>query len=91
VAATIEGSGVGIGVLPHIAHLLRQGVLVAPFGMDAIALRGAFYIVRRPDVAGRDAIEALVDWLMDEVRRDGEAGAATRRTAARRRKSGGSR
>jgi DNA-binding transcriptional LysR family regulator len=91
VAATIEGSGVGIGVLPHIAHLLRQKVLVAPFGMDAIALRGAFYIVRRPDVAGRDAIEALVDWLMAEVRHDAESGAATRRTAARRRKSSGSR
>jgi LysR family transcriptional regulator, glycine cleavage system transcriptional activator len=72
VAAAIEGSGIGIGVLPHTAEYLRQKVLCAPFGMEAVALRGTFFIVRRPDVAGRDAVEAFIDWLWSEVRRDGE-------------------
>ena len=72
VAAAIEGSGVGLGVLPHTAEHLHRKVLCAPFGMEAVALRGTFFIVRRPDVAGRDAVEAFVDWLWSEVRRDGE-------------------
>ena len=76
VAAAIEGSGIGLGVLPHTAEHLRQKVLCAPFGMEAVALRGTFFIVRRPDVAGRDAVEAFVDWLWSEVRRDGELGPA---------------
>jgi DNA-binding transcriptional LysR family regulator len=85
VAAAVEGSGVCIGVLPHTAHLLRQKVLCVPFGMDAIALRGTFYVVRRPGVAGRDAVEAFVGWLWTEVRRDGDAstGGPTARGRAR--------
>ena len=68
VAAAIEGSGIGLGVLPHTAEHLRQKVLCAPFGMEAVALRGTFFIVRRPDVAGRDAVEAFIDWLWSEVK-----------------------
>jgi hypothetical protein len=74
-------------VLPHIAHLLRQKVLCVPFGMDAVALRGTFYVVRRPDVAGRDAVEAFVEWLWAEVRRDGEASGSPVRAAGRRRRA----
>ena len=62
--------------------------------MEAVALRGTFFIVRRPDVAGRDAVEAFVDWLWSEVRRDGEftlaprrARAGVQRTGARARRS----
>ena len=80
VSAAIEGSGVAIGVLPHTAHYLRQKVLCAPFGMDAVALRGTFFIDRRPDVAGRDAVEAFVSWLWSEVRRDGEPAPASIRS-----------
>lgn len=73
VAAAIEGSGVGMAVLPHTALHLRQNLLCAPFGMDAVALRGRFFLIRRPDVVGRDAVEAFVDWLRAEVRRDDES------------------
>ena len=52
VSAAIEGSGVGIAVLPHTAEYLRQSVLCAPFGMDAVGIHGTFFIVRRPDGAG---------------------------------------
>ena len=72
VAAAIEGSGVAMGVLPHVAEHLREGVLCAPFGSDGMAHRGTFYVVRRPDVAGRDTVEAFIAWLWDEARREGE-------------------
>ncbi len=72
ISAAIEGSGVAMGVLPHVTHHLREGMLSAPFGSGAIADWGVFFIVRRRDVAGRDAVEAFVGWLKSEVRRDGE-------------------
>lgn len=93
--AAIEGAGVAIGVLPHLAQQLRDKVLCAPFGRDAIANRGAFFIVLRRDVAERDAVKAFVDWLRSEVRRDGELTLApTRvadRSAARRAQASGAR
>ncbi|MEO8186946.1 MAG: LysR substrate-binding domain-containing protein [Burkholderiaceae bacterium] len=70
--AAIEGAGVAVGVLPHLTQQIRDGVLCAPFGSDAIACRGTFYVVLRRDVAGRDAVRAFVDWLRSEVRRDAE-------------------
>ena len=84
VAAAIEGSGVGLGVLPHTAEHLHRKVLCAPLGMEAVALRGTFFLVRRPDVAGRDAVEAFIDWLWSEVRRDGERAPAPSARSGRR-------
>lgn len=72
VSAAIEGSGVAMGVLPHAAQYLREGVLCAPFGRDGVAQRGAFYVVCRPDVTGRDAVQAFVAWLWSEVKGEGE-------------------
>ena len=76
VAAAIDDAGVGIAVLPHTAQHLHQKVLCAPFGVDVAALMGVFFIIRRPEVAGRDAVEAFVDWLRSEVRRDAEVAPA---------------
>ena len=72
ISAAIEGSGVAMGVLPHVMQRLREGLLLAPFGSDAIAQWGVFLLVRRRDVAAREAVEAFVAWLKSEVRRDGE-------------------
>jgi DNA-binding transcriptional LysR family regulator len=83
VAAAIEGSGVAMGVLPHVAEQLRDRVLCAPFGEGARANRGAFFIVLRRDLAGRDAAEAFVAWLRSEVRRDAEMTLASPRAARR--------
>ena len=76
VSAAIEGSGVGIAVLPHSPTFAPEQPCV-PFGMEAVALLGVFYIIRRPDVAGREAVEAFVDWLWSEVRRDAELAPAS--------------
>ena len=70
--AAIEGNGVAIGALPHFVQQLRDGLLCAPFGRDAVANRGAFFIVVRRDMAGDDAVEAFVAWLRAEVHRDGK-------------------
>jgi LysR family glycine cleavage system transcriptional activator len=72
VAAAIEGSGVAMGEMPHLLQHLRDGVLCAPFGLEGVAKRGVYFIVRRADVAGRAAVEAFVAWLWSELRRDGE-------------------
>jgi LysR family transcriptional regulator, glycine cleavage system transcriptional activator len=76
VSAAVDDAGVGIAVLPHTAQHLHQKALCVPFGMEAVALLGGFYIIRRNDVAGRDAVEAFVDWLRSEVRRDAEVAPA---------------
>jgi LysR family transcriptional regulator, glycine cleavage system transcriptional activator len=81
--AAIEGAGVAVGVLPHLTQQLRDGVLCAPFGLDAIANRGTFFVVLRRDVAERDVVKAFVDWLRSEVRRDGELTLASTRVANR--------
>ncbi|HKO68970.1 MAG TPA: LysR substrate-binding domain-containing protein [Burkholderiaceae bacterium] len=72
VSAAIDGGGVGIAVLPHTAQHLHQKAFCIPFGMEAVALLGVFYIIRRSDVAQREAVEVFVDWLRSEVRRDAE-------------------
>jgi LysR family transcriptional regulator, glycine cleavage system transcriptional activator len=72
IPAAIEGAGVAIGVLPHLTQQLRDGILCAPFGRDAIAKRGTFFVIFRRDVAERDAVKEFVAWLKSEVRRDGE-------------------
>ena len=72
IPAAIEGAGIAIGALPHIAQQLRDGVLCAPFGSDAIAKRGTFFVVVRRDVTGRADVERFVAWLRSEVSRDRE-------------------
>ena len=88
VSAAIDGGGVGIAVLPHTAQHLHRKALCVPFGMEAGALHGAFYIIRRPGVAGRDAVEAFVDWLRSEVRRDAELAPAPATARSERRTPG---
>jgi LysR family glycine cleavage system transcriptional activator len=81
--AAIEGAGVALGVLPHLAQQLRDGLLCAPFGRDAIANRGTFFVVLKHGVAARDAVNAFVDWLRSEVRRDGDLSFGSVRMADR--------
>ena len=73
VAAAVEGSGVAMGVLPHLAQQLRDRVLCAPFGDGTKASRGAFFVTVRREVAGREAVKGFVDWLRSETRRAAEA------------------
>jgi DNA-binding transcriptional LysR family regulator len=72
IPAVIEGAGVAIGVLPHLGPQLHAGVLCAPFGPDAIARRGSFFIVIRRDSKRRDAANTFAAWLRSEANADRE-------------------
>jgi DNA-binding transcriptional LysR family regulator len=95
IPAAIEGSGVAMGARPHLTHYLRDGTLCAPFGPEAVATLGSFFIVLRPHVAPSDAVEAFVAWLRSEVRRDSELTLAVphgvNRSAGRRVQTSGAR
>ena len=81
ITAAIQGSGVAMGCVPHLTHHLRDGVLCAPFGPDAAATLGSFFIVLRRDAAGSEAVEPFLAWLRSEVRRDSELTLAPSRAA----------
>jgi DNA-binding transcriptional LysR family regulator len=83
IPAAIEGSGVAMGARPHLTHHLRDGTLCAPFGPEAVATLGTFFIVLRSNVTPSDATEAFVAWLKSEVRRDSELTLAVPRRANR--------
>ena len=83
IPAAIDGSGVAMGARPHLAQHLTDAVLCAPFGSDAKAHLGSFFIVTRPDVAAADATEAFVAWLRSEVKRDSELTLARSRSISR--------
>lgn len=84
VAAAIQGSGVAMGVWPYIAIHLRDGLLCAPFGSEAVAHRGTFFLDCRPDVAGREAVQAFVAWIREEARRQGKFELSRARARGRR-------
>ena len=80
VVAAMEGSGVAIGVLPHVSQHVRDGVLCAPFGQKSIVPRGAFFIHLRRESAGREAVDAFVAWLTKEVEQEATVDTPARRT-----------
>ena len=67
VQAAIEGSGVALGRLPHLAEQLRDGSLVAPLGPASVVPVGRFYVVTAPS-APADVVSAFVAWLHDEAK-----------------------
>jgi DNA-binding transcriptional LysR family regulator len=84
VRAAIDGSGVAIGRNPHIARHLREGLLVAPLGREAVVRRGAYFVLVAPRSAERPVVKAFVAWLREEAREDAEATAGRRASRARR-------
>ena len=84
VQAAIDGSGVAIGRNPQSARHLRDGLLVAPFGREAVLNRGTYFVLMAPRSAARPVVKEFVAWLHHEVRLDAES-AARRAGSARRR------
>jgi DNA-binding transcriptional LysR family regulator len=74
VRAVIDGSGVAIGRKPHNVRDLRDGLLVAPFGREAVLKRGTYFTLIPPSSAERRVVKAFVAWLRDEVRQDENLG-----------------
>jgi DNA-binding transcriptional LysR family regulator len=86
VQCAVDGAGIAIGKLPHLARHLRDGRLVAPLGDAWMSRLGAFHVVVARHAAERDFVRAFVDWLTQEVRADA-TGAARPPPAGRRRGS----
>ena len=84
VQAAIDGSGVAIGRNPHSARHLRDGLLVAPFGREAVLSRGTYFVLIPPRSAERRVVKEFVAWLRDEVRQDAEADAERKGSGRRR-------
>ena len=84
VQAALEGAGVAIGKLPHLAQHLREGRLVAPFGDGWRSPLGRFDIVAAPRAGNEQAVAAFTAWLMEEVRRDMSAASSAGPARARR-------
>jgi DNA-binding transcriptional LysR family regulator len=78
IPAVIDGAGIAIGVLPHLNRQLDDGQLCAPFGPEAIARRGTFFIVKRGDLVVTDAVNGFIAWLRGEASRDRERMAVSR-------------
>jgi DNA-binding transcriptional LysR family regulator len=83
IQAAIEGAGVAIGKIPHLARHLREGRLCAPLGERWVASLGGFHVVLGRRAAGRDAVAAFVGWLRDEVRADAAPERPSRRSRYR--------
>jgi len=70
VQAAIDGSGIAMGRHPHNARHLRDGLLVAPLGPEAVLGRGTYRVFTAPRSVERPVVKEFVTWLRDEVRRD---------------------
>jgi LysR family transcriptional regulator, glycine cleavage system transcriptional activator len=69
--ATIAGTGVGLLSLPDAAEDIRAGLLVAPFGMDALAglpedKVPGFYLLLPRSRRRLETIAAFCDWITGE-------------------------
>lgn len=67
IAAAVAGQGVALGRRPLINALLKRRQLVAPFG-DEMSSRRAYFLVIEPRAAGRPAVRALENWLIEQAR-----------------------
>jgi LysR family transcriptional regulator, glycine cleavage system transcriptional activator len=83
VQAAVDGSGVAIGRNPHTARHLHDGLLVAPFGHEAVLSRGTYFVLIASRSVERSVVKEFVAWLHDEVRLDAEAGARSEGSARR--------
>lgn len=69
--AAIDGQGVALGRLPLLSRLIASGKLVTPFAEPGTpAPTRAFFIIPEPRAVARPEVQAFVDWIIDETRKD---------------------
>lgn len=66
--AAESGLGIALGIAPLIGPRLATGRLVMPFG-PLLPLQYAYWLACRKSDAGKPAIQALRDWLLQLMRR----------------------
>jgi len=72
VRAAIDGSGVAVGRSPHNDRHLRDGLLVAPMGAEAMLDFGSYFIRVSPRAVERPIVRQFVAWLHQEIRQDAQ-------------------
>lgn len=73
--AALHGQGVAIGRRSLVASFIDEGRLVGLFGPGA-GIPRALHAVYAPQAAGRPEARAFVEWLQEEIARDGQAAPA---------------
>jgi DNA-binding transcriptional LysR family regulator len=73
IRVAIAGGGVALGRSALVAGDLAEGYLTHHFG-EPYGCELGYYVVHRPEEADKAAVAAFRDWLLDEARRDREAG-----------------
>ena len=73
IQAAIQGQGVALGISSLVRELLQDGLLVAPFSTPVLEARACF-IITSSFAAGKPHVEAFIQWLLDEAKRDAENG-----------------
>jgi LysR family transcriptional regulator, glycine cleavage system transcriptional activator len=72
IQAAIQGQGVALGISPLVHELLYKGLLVAPFATSVGHARACF-IVKSSLATAKPQVEAFVNWLLDEAKRDADS------------------
>ena len=67
VAAVLEGQGVALGRRPLVDGLLRQRILVAPFG-DIKQTAKAYFVITDAASRARPAVRAMEEWLRSQAK-----------------------
>lgn len=71
--AAIEGQGVALARSQLVTDDLRAGRLIRPFEVEKLAPM-AYYFVCREESLRSNKVSVLRDWILEEVRRDGDPG-----------------
>ena len=71
--AAIEGQGVALARSQLVTEDLRAGRLIRPFEVETPAPL-AYYFVCREESLRSNKVSVFRDWILDEVRRDGDPG-----------------
>jgi LysR family glycine cleavage system transcriptional activator len=71
--AAIEGQGVALARSQLVIDDLRAGRLIRPFEVEKLAPM-AYYFVCREESLRSNKVSVLRDWILEEVRRDGDPG-----------------
>ena len=73
--AAIDGHGIALGRSRFVAHWVKQGKLVLPFGrryMSTPSDSRAYFLVPSPRSAARAEVAKFAEWLQQQARSEDE-------------------
>ena len=70
IQAALDGQGVALGRSVIVRGDIESGRLVRPFSDAVEKTRCAYYLVYEPQMAGSPKLEAMREWLLEEIARE---------------------